>query len=190
MSIILIRILFFCLIPIGVFILVKGIKLTRKSFHGALLLEMPYLQTSGQFSVAEGGDFSIWHKAPLLKRTPLDQYKPHLYNSVTNEELPVSKSYSGMQTSDFSDGRMEIFTFVAPVGNYTLKLEDGTSLSGIQSVIANAVPSGNLDLSKHFVQIRKTQPQIFAFLAIPITILGAGGIIGGLVFGLLADQLF
>jgi hypothetical protein len=190
MSIILIRVLFFCLIPVGIFVLVKGIKLVRKSFNGAILLEMPYLQGSGQFSVTEAGDFSIWHKAPLYKRTPLHQYRPHIYNTATNEQLPVSKSYFGMQSNDFSEGRMEIFNFVAPVGTYTLKVEEGTSLSGLQIVIANVIPPGNPDLSKHFLQIRKTQPKILAFLAIPVIILGAGGIIGGFVIGLLADQLF
>jgi hypothetical protein len=31
---------------------------------------------------------------------------------------------------------------------------------------------------------------VFTFLAIPIIILGGGGIIGGFVLGLLADQIF
>ncbi|CAM3777337.1 hypothetical protein MUGA111182_09055 [Mucilaginibacter galii] len=191
MSILLIRILFFCCVPIGIFILVKGIKLIRKAFYGPLFLELSYLQGTGHFTLTEEGDYSVWHKAPLLKRVPIDRYRPHIYNDLTNEEVNLSRSYSGMQANSFDDGRIELFTFSASLGNYTLQLKEGSSISGLQKVIANIIPqSDGADLSKHFIQVRKTQPVLLTFLAIPIIILGGGGIIGGFVLGLLADQVF
>lgn len=190
MSITLIRILFFCLIPIGIFILIKGIQLIRKSFNGLLLLEISFLQQSGKFSIGKAGNFSIWQRAPLLKRTPVDQFKPHIINLQTNEEVAIFHSISGMQANNFSDGRMEMFTFSAPAGEFQLELRSGTSVTGLQSALTKLIPKGNLDLSKYFIQVRVSQPQIFAFLAIPIILIGAAGIIGGFVFGLLADRLF
>lgn len=191
MSILFIRILLFCCIPVGIFILVKGIKLIRKSFYGPLFLELSYLQGTGQFILTEEGDYSVWHKAPLLRRVPIDKYRPHIYNDLTKEEIKLSRSYTGMQANSFEDGRIELFTFFAGPGTYTLQLKEGSSVSGLQQVISNIIPQpAGADLSKHFIQIRKTQPVLLTLLAIPIIILGGGGIIGGFVLGLLADQIF
>ncbi len=191
MSILLIRILLFCCIPVGIFILVKGIKLIRSTFYGPLFLELSYLQGTGQFALTEGGDYSIWHKAPLLRRVPIDKYRPHIFNDLTHEEVSLSRSYLGMQANGFGDGRLQLFTFFAGPGNYTLTLKDGSSISGLQKMIANVIPQPEgTDLSKHFIQVRKTQPILLTILAIPITILGGSGIIGGFVLGLLADQVF
>ncbi|WP_158827411.1 hypothetical protein [Mucilaginibacter lacusdianchii] len=171
--------------------LVKGIKLIRRSFYGPVFLEISYQQGSGKFSVTEAGNFSIWHKAPLMRRVPIDKYKPQIFNELTKEEVRLSYSFTGMHANGFNEGRMELFTFYAQPGNYTLQITEGSSLSGMQSVVAKIIPSSNnWDLSRHFIQVRKTQPQIFVFLAIPIIILGAGGIIGGFVLGLVADQVF
>lgn len=41
--------LFFCLIPLGIFLLIKGIPKIIKSFNGKILLEMPLAEKSGQF---------------------------------------------------------------------------------------------------------------------------------------------
>ncbi|RVU00970.1 hypothetical protein EOD41_10080 [Mucilaginibacter limnophilus] len=191
MSILLIRILLFCCIPVGIFILVKGIKLIRRSFYGTVFLEIAYSEGGGRFTLIEAGSFSIWLKAPLLKRVALDKYKPQIYNVATGEELHLSYSITGMHANGFYEGRQEIFTFSAEPGEYQLQLIKGSSLSGLQSIITRLMPSGdNIDLSKHFLQVRETQPAILAFLAIPIIILGVGGIIGGFVLGLLADQVF
>lgn len=191
MNILLIRILLFCCIPVGIFILIKGIKLIRRSFYGPLLLEISYSAGGGRFTVTDAGNFSIWLKAPLLKRVPIDKYRPRVYRVATGEELRLSFSVTGMHANGFSEGRQEIFTFSATPGEYQLQITEGSSLSGLQSIIARLIPPGNnIDLSKHFLQVRKTQPAILAYLAIPIIILGGGGIIGGFVLGLLADEVF
>lgn len=51
-----------CLIPIGAFLLVKGIRFSQKSLNGRVLLEIPYLQANGQFTIVKAGYFSIWAK--------------------------------------------------------------------------------------------------------------------------------
>lgn len=59
MLLISLKVLFFCLIPIGIFILVKGIRLLTKAFNGEVLATIPYLQEDGQFSVTKSGNFSV-----------------------------------------------------------------------------------------------------------------------------------
>lgn len=190
LSIPIIRILFFCLIPVGSYILIRGIKLLKKSLNGRILLEFPYTQQAGTFSVSKPGNFSIWLKAPILSRTPIDLYQPQILNLDTKEELPISYSYTGMQSNSFSDGRAEIFTFAAQIGNYNLSLIEGNSTTGLDSLVTIISPAGNLNLSNYTIQVRESQPQYVAYLAIPIIILGGAGILGGFVIGLLADQLF
>ncbi|MGN7785084.1 hypothetical protein ACTJIJ_11175 [Niabella sp. 22666] len=183
------RILFFCLIPIGVFLLVKGIRLMRKSLNGVVLLEIPYLQKAGQFTVAKAGYFSIWQKGSLMKRTPIDQFRPSVYNERTSEPLKLSFSVMRLQVNSFSVGRIQICSFYAQPGDYRLQLEDGTSVSKLESLVAKVVPLPGIDLAKYFIEVRTSQSPVFIFLAIPLILLGAFGIIGGLVLGLLADQI-
>lgn len=187
--IIYLRILFFCLIPIGIFALVKGIKLISKSFNGKVILEIPYSQESGKFSISKEGIYSIWQKGKLLKRTPIDKFRPHIYNELTNEELDISTSLLGLHYNDFSTGRMEIFTFHAPVGDYRVELKEGTSIAGLQNLITKLIPYESVDLTSFFIQIRESQSRVFTFLAIPIILFGAFGILGGFILGLLADQI-
>ncbi|MFC6267838.1 hypothetical protein [Frigoriflavimonas asaccharolytica] len=184
-----IRILFFCLIPIGVFALLKGIKLIRKSFSGEVLLEIPFSQLSGQFYVAKAGTFSIWQKGKSLTRTPIDKLRPFIYSELTKEELKLNYSLLSPRINDFSTGRMELFTFYAPIGSYKIELKEGTILFGLQNLIAKAIPSKSIDMTKFYVQIRESQSQVFTFLAIPMIISGMFGIIGGFVLGILADQI-
>ncbi|MGE9312254.1 hypothetical protein ACLOAU_11430 [Niabella sp. CJ426] len=183
------RILFFCLIPIGVFFLVKGIRLMRKSLNGVVLLEIPYLQKAGQFTVAKAGHFSIWQRGSLMKRTPIDQFRPSVYNERTSEPLKLSFSVMRLQVNSFSVGRIQIYGFYAQPGDYRLQLEDGTSVSKLESLVAKVVPLPGIDLAKYFIEVRTSQSPVFIFLAIPLILLGAFGIIGGLVLGLLADQI-
>lgn len=190
MSITLIRILLVCCIPVGIFILIKGIKLIRGGFNGELLQEMSYQQGITEFTIQHSGYFSIWQRSPLLTRTPVDRFKPIIEDINTQQQIDVNPAYLGARTNGFSEGRMEVFTFSAPAGKYLLKIVEGNNLSVIQIAIASIIPLGSIDLSKHFLQIRKSQSSLLTLAAIPVILLGAFGIIGGFVFAILADQLF
>lgn len=191
MSVLLIRILLFSCVPIGIVVLVKAITMIRRSIYGAVILEIPYLDGSGKFAIQEQGNFSIWHKAPLIKWVPVEKYKPSIYAEQSGEQIPLSYSITGMHANGFYEGRIETFVFEAAPGNYILRLTAGSSITGLQKMAAKIIPvNTNAGLSKHFIQIRKSQPQLLLFLSIPLTILGVGGILGGFVLGLLADQVF
>ncbi|MEO5911620.1 MAG: hypothetical protein ABIP95_12075 [Pelobium sp.] len=185
-----IRIFFFCLIPIGAFILYHGIKILRKSFNGKVMIEMPYLQQKAEFTIIKSGIYSIWQKGELFRKTPLDQFSTHIYEKASQQELNLMYSLMSPRSNDFSSGRMEIYTFDATPGVYELRLESGSSVSAVASFVFKLVPLPSIDLSKYFIQVRESQSQLFTLLGIPICLAGGFGIIGGFVLGLLADQLF
>ncbi len=190
MSILLTRILLFCLIPPGALILYHGIKILRKSFNGKVMLEMPYLQKTGEFTIENGGIYSIWQKGETFKKTPIDQFSTHVYEKVSQQEINLNYSLMSPRSNDFSTGRMEIYTFYATPGVYELRLQDGSSASILGGLVSNFIPLPSVDLGKYYVQVRESQSQWMTLLGIPITLLGAFGVIGGFVLGLLADQLF
>ncbi len=182
------KILFFSLIPIGIFILIKGIQLIKKTFYGKVLLEIPYLQKIGHFSVTKAGKISINHKGQSFRRTPIDKFTPHIYNEETHQEVKIHYSLIRPRTNDFSSGRMEVYYFYAPVGKYRLELKDEENLLKNEGVIANMTSAKPIDLSKYFIEIRETQSSVITFIAILLITFGGVGIIGGFVLGLLSDQ--
>lgn len=190
MSILLTRILLFCLIPLGAFILYHGIKILRKAFNGKVMLEMPYLQKTGEFTIENGGIYSIWQKGEMFKKTPIDQFSTHVYEKVSQQEINLSYSLMSPRSNDFSTGRMEIYTFHATPGIYELRLQDGSSVSNVQGFISKLLPLQSVDLSKYSIQIRESQSQLFTLLGIPIVLVGAFGIIGGFVFGIIGRPNF
>ena len=190
MKLILIRILFFCLIPIGIFILVKAIQLFRKTFNGKLIIEIPYLQNGGKFSVTKAGNFAIWQKGQMFKRTPVDKFKLHIVEQLTKEEIKLYFSILRPHTNNFSTGRMELYRFYAPIGNYQIEFREGSNVSKLESLVSSIIPVKSVDLAKYFIEIRESQSQLMTFLAIPMILLGMFGTIGGLVLGILADQIF
>jgi len=85
---------------------------------------------------------------------------------------------------------MELFRFTAPAGKYTLKLIPGSSISTVENSIVNLLTAKMVDYDKYFIQVRKSQPTFLVFIAIALIVLAGLCIIGGLVLGLLADQIF
>ncbi|RYD96015.1 MAG: hypothetical protein EOP54_14715 [Sphingobacteriales bacterium] len=189
MTLILLRLLFFCLTPIGIFILIKGIKMIRKAFNGDILLSIPYLENGGKFSVTKAGNFSVWQKGKAFRRTPVDKFKLRIYEESTNEEVALKLSILRPETNNFSTARMELYWFYAPVGTYSVSFNAGSNISGFEGLAGNMIPLPPADLSKYFIEIRTSQSPLITLLAIPVILLGGLGIAGGLVLGLLADRI-
>lgn len=185
------RILFFSLIPIGIILLIKGIKLVRKSFFGTVLLNLPYLKQSGTFTITTPGKHAIWYKGPLYRKIPSDKFRPRIFDAGLNIEIDTSFSIIESYVNGFSEGRIEAFTFDAPAGNYRMELAEGGEVPALLKFMSKIIPDiRKVDLEKFYVQVRQSQPRYYAFLAILLILLGAFGIIGGLVLGILADKIF
>jgi len=190
MSILTYRILFFTLIPLGLLILIKAIKILISAFNGQVLLRLPYNDNIGAFTITKAGYHSIWQKGPMLKKTPLAKFRPHIRNTVTGEVIPIHRSIMSPRSNSFSNGEMEIFTFHAPKGNYEMSLVAGSSISSVLRLVGSALPLPDMDTSKYSLEIRESQSQFLTFLAIPLILLGIAGMAGGLVLGLVAEQIF
>jgi hypothetical protein len=190
MSVLSIRTLLLLIVPVGIFIVFKAIKLLRSAFNGDVLLALPYHDGVGNFTITKSGIYAIWHKGPVFKKTPLAQFQPHISSTTTGKEIKLNPSILSPRSNNFATGRMELFTFRAQAGHYELKLVPGSSTSRLQATVGNAMPLADIDLSLYSIEVKESQSQILTILAIPLLLLGILGIVGSLVAELLAEQFF
>lgn len=186
----LIRVLFFCLVPIGIYLLVVSIGLVRKGFNGKIIVELPFATRRVNFSIPKPGSYSIWQKAPLLQKVPVDAFKPVITRQSTGEKVPLSASLSRASSNDGSTGRMELFTFPAVAGDYTLELTEGSSISALERFAVKAIPAREVAPGQYFIQVRENPPFYYSVVGIPLIVVSGLLIVGGFVLGLLAHQLF
>jgi hypothetical protein len=180
MTTILLRILFFLLIPLGIFFIVKGIKLARKAFSGAILLEIPYSQRTGQFTITTPGAFTIWQKGKFQKQGVATNLQPIIRHATTQQEVPVYSVRSQVYSNNGSVGRLQLFSFSAQEGSYTLQLVEGSGRVNMGSFFSKILPSKPLDLSKYFIQVSERQPTYFIVFGVLLILLGAFAVIGGM----------
>jgi hypothetical protein len=184
------QILFFGLIPVGIVCLVFSIRLVHKSFSGSIVLEIPYSQKSAEFVLNKPGYYSIWHKGQFFRKAPLDEYKPEITDKSTGLKTNLASLLFRPNTNNGVTARMELYRFSAPAGKYVLELKEGKSISSIENKLIKLVPARMVDYDKYYIQIRESQPLILLLGGIVFITLSGLCIIGGLVLGILADQIF
>jgi hypothetical protein len=189
MKTVLYQVLFFGLIPFGIFFLIKAIKLIRRTFSGNIILEIPYSLKSADFEITKTGVFSIWHKGQIFRKAPLDKYKPLIRNTVSNEEIILIPSLFRANTNNGFTARMELFRFSAPAGKYNMMITEGSSISMLDRGITHLFPLKMVDFENYYLQIRESQPFYYVLIGISLLIMAGFFIIGGTVLGFLADQL-
>jgi hypothetical protein len=185
----LIRILFFCLVPVGIYLLILSIGMVRKGFNGAILVEIPFAARRVNFTIPKPGDYAIWQKAPLFQKVPVDTFKPVITHQSTGEKAMLSASFSRASSNDGSTGSMELFTFPARAGDYTLELTEGSSISALESMVGKAIPTKKVNAGQYFVQVRENPPFYYAIVGIPLIVVSGLLIVGGFVLGMLAHQM-
>jgi hypothetical protein len=183
------RVFFFSLVPVGVFLLIKAIRLVKKSFNGELIHEVPYARKISDFEIPYPGVYSVWHKGQVFRKAPLDKFKPFIINFRTKDEIELSPSIFRPNTNNGRTGRTELFRFSAPAGKYRLKLAEGSSVSMLEQGISGLFPLKKVDPEDYFIQIRVSQPINNVLTGIPMIVLAGFLMIGGLVLGILADEL-
>jgi hypothetical protein len=162
----------------------------KKTFFGNIIIEIPFTQKSAEFILPASGNYSIWHRGQFFRKAPLDEFIPEIVNQATGSEIKLSSLLLRPNQNNGKNARMELFRFSAPAGKYTLKLIPGSSISGVENSIINLVPAKMVDYNKYFIQVRESQPTFLVIVAIVLIALAGFCIIGGLVLGLLADQIF
>lgn len=189
MLLLLIRILFFCLVPIGIFLLTKGIKLSQKHFSGEVVFEISYIQKSGRFTISKAGNYSIWLKGPLFKRTPIDQFQPTIYQEETKRYLHLDYPMTKTSSNNGSTGRMRLFNFYAPTGDYQFDLTSGSSRMPLEAALAWILPKKPADLSKFYMEIKESKSSLYLIGGILLIIFSAFCIIGGFAAGMNVEKI-
>lgn len=184
------QLLFFCLIPVGIVILIFSLKIAKKSFSGNIVLEIPYSQKSAEFVLSTPGSYSIWHKGQFFRKAPLREFKPEIVNKSTGLKIRLYPSLFRLNANNGKTARMKLYGFHAPAGNYTLTLAEGSSISGMEDKFIRLLPAKMVDYNKYFIQVRESQPAFIGLIGVVLIALSAFCIIGGLVIGILADQIF
>ncbi|WP_342331254.1 hypothetical protein [Pedobacter sp. FW305-3-2-15-E-R2A2] len=189
MIITLLRIVLFCLIPVGIFLLIKTIRMLKKTFNGKVMAEIPFTQKETTFNLPEKGVYAIWQKGQLFRKTPVDKFEMHLSRESDGESIALTTSLLRPNMNGFETGRMEMKRFYAESGNYKLILRESSENSSFEQVFSDLFPAKMVDYNKYFIQVRESGPAYQMFLAIPLFLLSGFMIIGGFVCGLLLPQM-
>lgn len=182
--------LLFALIPAGIVMLILSVKSVRKSFSGDKILEIPYITKSAEFRIDKPGIYSIWHQGQYFRRAPLDEFRPVVTNMDTGEQLKLSASLFRPNTNNGITARMELFRFKAPEGKFILTLGEGSSITRAEQKLIELIPAKKADPEQYFIVVRESQSRLAAFAGLLLIILSGLLIIGGLVGGILSDQIF
>ena len=182
--------LFFCMIPLGILILIFSIRILQKCFSGDIILEIPYSRKSAELTIPKSGYYSIWHKGQFFRKAPLDEFIPEITNKSTGEKIKLSSLLLRPNTNNGKTARMELFRFSAPAGKYTMELAEGSSINVVENTLLRLLPVKMVDYDKYFIQIRETKPVFQILIGIVLTVIAGLLIICGFVFGILADQIF
>jgi hypothetical protein len=184
------QVLFFCLIPVGIIILIFSVRFVRKTIFGNIILEIPYSQKSAEFILTSPGNYSIWHRGQFFRKAPLNEFKPEIINKSTGLKTGLSSSLLRPNANNGKTARMELYRFSAPAGEYMLKLTEGSSISDAENRLIRLLPAKMVDYEKYFIQVRESQSFFYVLIGIGLLVLSGLCIIGGLVLGILADQIF
>ena len=191
MSILMIQILLIAAMPLEIYILVKGIKILRKAFHGKIILELPLSEFTSNFKLEKSGMYSIWWQAGFLTSVPVHLFKPKINNKNSIEAVSLNTSLLSPRTNNFDIACLEVYTFRTKKGDYSIEMVEGSSVNYFQTEVANYFTSNKkFDFSKIKIQIRESQSQFMTLLGIPICLIGGGGLLLSFVLSLLADQIF
>ena len=180
----LLRIIIFCLIPVGAFLLYKSIMLVRKSFSGKVLLELPFIQKSAIFEITESGVYSIWQKGQYFRKLPVDKFKPVIYNEETRERISLFPSIFRPNSNDGKTVKIELFRFSATPGKYSIDLARVQVLQNLKRFFLLSSRQKKQTLINIISWSGKASHFIISLFGIPLIAISGILMIGGLVFGI------
>jgi hypothetical protein len=189
MSLTLFRILFFCLVPVGIFILVKTIRMLKGIFNGKVLAEVPFTQKEVIFEVTTPGIYAVWQKGQLFRRTLVDKYVLELMKEPSGEQVALARSFFNPHVNGFDGARMEMNRFSAQAGHYRLILKEKSGASIFEGLFYRLFPARPIDYTRYFIQVRESRPVYYMIAAIPLFTLSGLFIIGGFVAGFMAPHM-
>jgi hypothetical protein len=120
--------LWYLLVPLGAAILIFSIRGLIGAVKAKLLYEQAYIEESGSFTVTEPGNYGIWLNGKQYSKSPYGEFDLQLSIKETGEMIPLNRPLMRTTVSGIGTARIELYTFHADVGNYTLTRTDGANL--------------------------------------------------------------
>jgi hypothetical protein len=182
MSFIAFRILLFCLVPLGIFLLVKGIQWIGKTLGGIVILDVPLEQTEATFTVPKEGNYAIWQKGRTLQKISYAMPVPNINNEQTGHPVKLNYPLARVTSNNGSTGRIRIYTFYAQAGHYRYELPNNTPEQNSWRQKLEARTKNKT--SGYFLEIKESKPTLWLVAGILLILVSAFCIIGGLVFSL------
>lgn len=173
----------------GIFILVKTIRMVKGIFSGVAIAEIPFTQKEVVFDIIRPGVYAIWQKGQLFRRTPVDKFRLELNKVPMGENVSLPKSFFSPYINGMDTGRMEMNRFSAESGSYRLTVVEGSSVSLFEKIALSLFPAKQVNYSQYFIQVRESRSVYYMIAAIPLFALSAFCIIGGLVAGFMAPGI-
>ncbi|MGI4865789.1 MAG: hypothetical protein ACRYFZ_17835 [Janthinobacterium lividum] len=183
------RLAFIALIPLGIYLLIKAIKLIGASFFGAFIAEAKLAQKLVGLAIPEEGLYVIWLRGSKSQVLSIEGFQPTVWENSTRLLVPLDATIGRMQASDSDGFRMKVFSFSASAGSYTLDTGELPKVPAVSGAVMRFFTGQPIDPGTFVVQVRKTKPAIYGIFGILLCIVSGFLIIGGIVFATLADQI-
>jgi len=178
----------FSMIPLGKFLLVKVILMLKKTFSGKIIAEIPFHQKEAAFELTESGQYAIWQKGQLFRKTPVGEFSLQIQDENGNL-VRLNPTWFRIHKNGWDTGRTELKKFKAPAGKFTLLILDQPDGNFFQKILKDNLPVKPVDQSQYFIQITESQPVYYFLIAIPFLTLSGFLIIVGMVAGLPGSQI-
>ena len=171
--------LLFLLVPVGIYLMVIGIKKASGFAKAKMIYEMSVSAIDGSFRLEDGGKYDIWLCGKKYSVSPIYNLDIKLNNNATGKFVILYPDFFRTTTSSIKDFRVKLSTFDADRGSYNISLTD--SVEERENIINNR----GIDYKKFSIQIRENVNTATIFLGVLGIILGFMAIDVGLVFPLL-----
>lgn len=171
--------LLFLLVPVGIYLMVIGIKKVSGFAKAKMIYEMSVSAIDGSFRLEDGGKYDIWLSGKKYSISPIYNLDIKLKNNATGKFVILYPDFFRITASSIKDFRVKLSTFDADRGSYNISLTD--SVEERENIINNR----GIDYKKFSIQIRENVNTATIFLGVLGIILGFIAIDVGLVFPLL-----
>jgi hypothetical protein len=184
-----VRLVFVALVPLGVFVLVKAIKLIRATFFGDIVAEAKLSQEQADLLLPVEGLYAIWLKGGRLQVPAVQSLRPAIWEKTTKVLVQLDPTV-GLVRAHGSEGyRVQLFTFSAPAGSYTLDMGELPAAGKSSGALASLFSSNASDPSTLVAQVRATKPFYYGVLGILLCVVSGFLLLGGIIGSILADKI-
>jgi len=183
------RLAFIALIPLGIFLLIKAIKLIRASFFGDIIAEAKLVQQLVALAIPEEGLYSIWLRGSKSQVLSVEGFRPTIWENTTRLLVPLAATIGRMQASDSDGFRTKVFSFSASAGSYTLDVSELPTVPTVSGAVARFFTGKPIDPATLVVQVRKTKPTFYGVFGILLCIVSGFLLIGGIVFAIVIGEI-